>query len=65
MRLLLILILLTSCSQQMYRVEWTTPSGFEHHGSWQRDSVFIKDWVDYCNEKYPEIPHKVGIKNRE
>ena len=48
----------------MYRIEWESLlTGHKGHGDWYRSKKFIKDWVDYLNNRHKdEIVHSIGTK---
>ena len=48
----------------MYRSEWRSSlTGNKGHGNWHKSKSFIKDLVNYLNNKYKgEIVHSIGSK---
>jgi len=42
-----------------YRVEWTSPNGYQGHGEWTT-YLNAKIWVNSMNKCHPEMIHKLG-----
>ena len=50
-------------NQFQYRVEFVNENtGFKGYGKWNDSKSLIEEWIQFGNEKYPELKHTLGVK---
>ena len=50
-----------------YRIAWADLfSGMEEYGGWfdQNELSNLKEWIQFCNKKFPGVDHWIEIWNR-